>query len=497
LSFRDLMWLSFLPNHRLDNRELLHERHFVENLKLRQVIEVLFGVHDDQAAKLGEAVRTAEGEKSELESEIRSLGLFLDEQDVPDQLQLEAELNVLTAQLSDIEKRLAEVSQTMRARTEFAQELRHEYGERVQAARRAAAVIRDRETLLHRLLPLRSQYAEDESKLIFHQEAETLFDPLRVTVCPSCQQRLQGSVTIEEGTCTLCGQAVLPSDSDIDVASELRAVRDRRREIDRYVEEVEGELAAATKAYRTATAAESEAQQRLDSEVAQALSPFVGERDLLIQEREDGRAKVEDVERKMSWHEALERRRTDLSRLEARLSALREDIRTREKDRPSREEVVDDLSRRFRSILSDFGFPKLDDPEPPYLDAKFVPHVRGNVYREIGSTGALTLISLAWYVAIFERVLEIGGPHPGFLMIDSPQKNLRPREGEGRDEFSDEAIAGLVWDRLLQVTGRESRDGQLIVVDNRPPQQVHSAVVVEYSARPERPPYGFIDNETG
>jgi hypothetical protein len=67
---------------------------------------------------------------------------------------------------------------------------------------------------------------------------------------------------------------------------------------------------------------------------------------------------------------------------------------------------------RFTSILRQFGFPKLESPEPPYLDANFVPHVRGNVYREIGSSGALTLIALAWQLSVFERAFELGHPHP-------------------------------------------------------------------------------------
>jgi hypothetical protein len=61
-----------------------------------------------------------------------------------------------------------------------------------------------------------------------------------------------------------------------------------------------------------------------------------------------------------------------------------------------------------------FGFPKLDEPEPPIINNRFVPYVRGNRYTDIGSTGALTLISLAWELAIFERAVEQGDPHPGF-----------------------------------------------------------------------------------
>ena len=55
--------------------------------------------------------------------------------------------------------------------------------------------------------------------------------------------------------------------------------------------------------------------------------------------------------------------------------------------------MIEDLSRHFERILTDFRFPKLSATR---LDRHFIPYVRGNVYRRIGSTGALTLISIAW-----------------------------------------------------------------------------------------------------
>ena len=41
LSFRDLMWLAYLPNERLDNKNLLHETNYMQRLKLRQVVDVV------------------------------------------------------------------------------------------------------------------------------------------------------------------------------------------------------------------------------------------------------------------------------------------------------------------------------------------------------------------------------------------------------------------------------------------------------------------------
>jgi hypothetical protein len=51
----------------------------------------------------------------------------------------------------------------------------------------------------------------------------------------------------------------------------------------------------------------------------------------------------------------------------------------------SRDELLENLSGRLRTILSDFHSPKLDDPKPPYFHRTFAPHVRDASYRDIGS----------------------------------------------------------------------------------------------------------------
>ena len=48
----------------------------------------------------------------------------------------------------------------------------------------AALRVRNRESLMDRLAALRGQYADDKKKLTFLKEAEHLFNPLQVSVCP-------------------------------------------------------------------------------------------------------------------------------------------------------------------------------------------------------------------------------------------------------------------------------------------------------------------------
>ena len=93
-------------------------------------------------------------------------------------------------------------------------------------------------------------------------------------------------------------------------------------------------------------------------------------------------------------------------------------------------------------------------------------------------------------ISLFEHAVEEGYLHPGFLMIDSPQKNLTPEGGTREDEYGDPAIGSHVWDHLLAVSERLGENAQLLIVDNRPRPQAGLRVVVRYSGVPGDEPYG-------
>jgi hypothetical protein len=499
LSFRDLMPLSFLTNQRMDNKNLLLESQFMRNLKLVQVIEILFGVYDDQLAAMSDQLDRLEHERTDLAAEITSLETFLAENGVSGRLELDARSAALKQRLEDARTRLDALNARMQAETAYAADARAEYGRLRRRSGESAARVRDRETLLRRLLPLRGQYAEDERKLVFFREAERLFDPLRVRICPACMQELPSPVEIEAGgTCSLCHQHIPVAPEPVDIAAERTAVRARLRSIDRYIEEVEKQFAEASAAYQHDIRDETAAQRRLDSQVGKDLSPFLAERDELMRARAAIESDEREVAQQVRWRDGLDRRHADAGRLDQQIIELRERIAGIRSRRPDRAAVLLDLTERFAELLAAFAFPKLDEPEPPYLNDKFVPYVRGNRYTDIGSTGALTLISLAWELAIFERSIEQGNPHPGFLMIDSPQKNLKPETGGAAgDEFVDGAIPRRVWEHIVGWTAGTGSSAQIIVVDNLPPDIADDHVVVRFSGQANDPPYGLIEDETG
>jgi hypothetical protein len=494
LSFRDLMWLCYLTARRAGSDYLLHEDERMQELKLRQVVEVVFDVHEDQLAKLSQALKQLEEEGARLRAEIASLERFLAEEEIPTPIELGAQLSEVEQRDQQTADELARITVQMRAQSEFAEGLRAEHSEHQREASTSGGAVRYQETLLRRLIPLQTQYAEDEQKFRFFDEAQALFDPLSLVICPACLQSLPEPLSSEGDTCSLCHQALATDVSEpVEVRAELNAIRARKREIDRYLDEVRAGLDEAQAAHARARAAEDESQRRLDDKVAQSLSPFIAQRDQLVRQRELARARKEDIERQLRWHAALDGRRVDQVRLQEQATSLRQQIRDFEEGRVSKQDVVADLSRRFDQILRSFDYPKLEDPEPPYLDQHFVPHVRGTSYRAITSAGALTLIALAWQLAVFERAVELGHPHPGFLLIDSPQQGLMTQP----DEYTDEQIRLNVWNYLLAWSAGTGRSAQIVIVDNAPPAAADETVVVRYGGAYGLPPYGLIENEDG
>lgn len=497
LSFRDVMWLAFLDSGRMIPRHLLHESASpMKKLKLRQLIEVIFGVHDQELATLGDRIGLLQSERDRKKNEVASLRDFLAEQEVGDSLGIRAAIEEAERECAPLEERLESVSQRMRASSDYADSLRERFSVLRGEASRFAARIRDRESLLGRLLPLQAQYAEDEKKLVFLSETQQLFDPIDVRVCPACLQELAETPEIKDGRCSLCEATLAPGDRPIDVEAERAAIRARLRAINSYIDQVQSDLAVAKTDYKEIAREEAGAQRAMDSDISAELAPFVAERDELVRQIASVKGKISDLERRQGWIESIDRRHGELGQLQVRLEDLRSQQREMQENRPDRNVVVADLSNRFEQLLRTFGFPKLDDPEPPYLDKEFVPHVRGSRYDQIGSRGAVTLVALAWQLTIFERAIEKGRPHPGFLMIDSPQANLKPLKDQP-DEYSSPEIAVRLWRHLADWSKGPGKNAQLLVVDHIPPQEVEEFVVATFSGDPDRPPYGLIANEDG
>jgi hypothetical protein len=475
---------------------------------------VVFDVHDDRPVELGRHLRELEARVATAATAYSVAGRLVEEQRIGSRAELEAAEQRAKAELVETERALAALDEHARSTTRFAEELRERHRATALDARRSATLLRDRETQLQRMVPLRAQYAEDVTKLTMSVEAHRLFDPLRIVTCPACLAALAWPPTVADGRCSLChselgaGGTAAPDETAEpavdgapavagaapDVAAELRATKARLAELTAYIEELERAIPNLRAAAELAQEAEARAAAEIDMATAHAVTPYLAQRDALARRREDAVGTIQRVAAGLRLLHSLERRAADLARLQTAVASLREELTetTAARVQPDRSAVVRRVSDRYRDILTAWHYPKLIDA---YLAEDLTPFVRGNRYTA-ASSGGRTLISLAWQLAVFEVAWETGSSHPGFLLLDSPQKNLG-QTGDRDAEFADTITIADIYLHLQGWLAGRGAGAQIIVADNAPPAEAQQHVIVRFSRRPDRPPYGLIDDETG
>jgi hypothetical protein len=497
LSFRDLMWLCFLPNERLDDKNLLFENVPMKHLKLRQVVDVVFDVHDDRSVELGRRIRAVESDLAGARAAFQVAEQLVDEQQLGDRAELEAAQRAAKAELADCALAIAALDGQARADTSFAEDLRERHRLAALEAQRAAAALRSRETQLQRMTALRTTYADDVAKLTMLAEAERLFEPLRVNVCPSCLTPLAGPDT-RCGACQFDLRAEVgpasvdePGPPSLDVGAEVRSAKARLNELNDYLTTLERELPRLRAAAERAQAAEARSAAEVDVVTAHAVTPYLAQRDSLAHRREEAAAALQRAVSGLRLVHSLEQRAADIARHEALLTSLREELAdaAHQPPRGDRTAVITKVSERYRQILAEWRYPKIDQA---FLAEDLTPYMRGKPYT-VASSGGRTLIALAWQLALFEIAWETRSSHPGFLLLDSPQKNLG-QTGDGG--LADSVTIEQIYGHLDEWLAGRGVGAQIVVADNAPPSAAADDVIVRYSRRPDQPPYGLIDDET-
>jgi hypothetical protein len=522
LSFRDVMPLCFLQHTRVGAQNFLYEYNIQKAIKLRQVVDLLFDVYDASASILAQQAAELKQRLNDSRAGQEAVAKFLRDQGVPSEIELERQHEEVSRRRQSAQAALDELNDVVRQQTAFVSGLRQRYQGAAEQVAETSARARNRESLLRRLAPLRAQYADDLKKLTFLSESKRLFDPLSIQVCPACASRLTQVPTIRDEACTLCGSLVphlvhsqltgsgpsVGTDGgvtgrredhpEIDVQRERRSIERRLRELKDYMDDVEAELARLLRQRDGQDQSVLTLQTELDEATREVITPYIAQRDTALTEvnRAVEALAVLDGRRKMMA--SVDAKADDVTRLAGQLSELNRRIRETVDNRVDRSDAIGAITTRFDYILRELHFPKLADA---HLDDRLIPYVRGQRYDRIGSAGAMTLATIAWELAVFQLAYERGGAHPGFLLIDSPQRGLSPAKSGAVESDPDiRATSASIVDHIYRhidawVTGA-GRGAQVIVVDNEPPPSGMENLLIRYSADPNDPPYGLIEDAT-
>lgn len=499
LSVRDLFRFFDVPNERLDNGSLVFEHgEYMVRQKYKQTVDVVFGVYDNEEALLRDRYRAAREKVRIARAQLATLEQSAERDFSEGAIQLGSLLDSARAEISDTRAQLKILDSREVTTSKASQELRDLLSEKQSAAVAARIRLRERESLLDRLNALRAQYASDQRKLGFLADAQALFNPLGLTTCPVCLQPFEYQEDELTAQCGLCHQArtvsMSSSSSEGDaegsalISSELRAVRSRLTSLDEYLNRLQIHTATLRDDREVANREADAAAKAVDAIVTKP-APWLALRDRLTQDHTAALLVHQQAAIGVkAWSRVAEARAT-LKSLE---SDAREISSAKRNVRPDRSLLIADLTGRFTQILKAIGFPKLRDS---FVQLDLIPVVKGLPYSA-ASSGGRVVAGLAYTLALFEIAYERGANAPGLLIIDSPQKNLGHNAQSDSDDFSDASLVGNFYSHVRDWLADAGQGAQVIVVDNSPPELVSQDIVVQFSRRADRPPYGLIRDAT-
>ncbi|RSM37291.1 DNA recombination protein RecN, partial [Actinoplanes sp. ATCC 53533] len=504
LSFRDLMWVCMLLNERVGSAQLLFEGNRDKNRKLLQVVDAVFGVHASDGADLASRIKNLNDDLANARNELVSLEQFIREQDATPREQLEEVVEEAEGQLAAIRDTVHRLDRQEATSAEVTAGLRNRHQRAARATVQARQRLRDREALVSRYASLRAQYSDDIRKLTLLKQAGSIFDHLSVMVCPACLNTLPTPPTVRDSTCSLCEQALpvavtttslgtsaamretavaglaqrvdeqdgdgrqlhnhdsdesLPGDGSAHeaISAELASTRSRFRELNDYWRELADSLPALRQTCSQATATEAELAAQVDRAASGTITPYVAAREDLATQRQAVLVRRDRATAALKQWRSLHVRRRRTEQMAGELAELRRESRG-QSDRPDRDAVIAALSARFRQILNDVGYPKHNNTGA--IDTKLVPSARLRPFTS-ASSGGQVLQSLAWILAIFEVGYETGAHHPGFLLIDTPQKNLGGKAAADDEEFADVHLVERFYQHVLSWLDGPGRGAQI------------------------------------
>ncbi|CAH1202922.1 hypothetical protein PAECIP111891_02145 [Paenibacillus allorhizoplanae] len=276
--------------------------------------------------------------------------------------------------------------------------------------------------------------------------------------------------------------------------SEARKLKIKRTKLYEFIEMQEEKKNSIDISYSNKFNVLQKDETKLDHLRKEFVSPFVLQIEQLNYEIGELNNQISDIEKNIQIHQQYLKIVDELTREEGHLDKIKQRISEIESNSNDKSSVITNLSTCFNWILENFNFPKLQDA---YIKPKdYLPYIRGRKYNELGSLGAVTMITMAYYLSILICGTKEDNNHPGFLIIDSPRKNLGADSKIEDEEFKDEAIFNSIIKFFLLLDKEYKNDFQIIVINNGYPDFVSKDLIIkEFDGKGTKGlPYGLIDD---
>jgi hypothetical protein len=474
LSFLDLFKYMYMDQDDVGSTHMLNIGNPVVEVKNREVLKYIFNVLDTNISDLEVEIANRSKEKSDAENQFKIISKFLSEIEFDKTEKIDEEISKIDEIKEILSKQLTILNKTMVSDNEMYSGLKDALNtinldiERLEAQKNKA------ERNIERFSRLNNDYQNDIQKLKAASVARSNIDNEETTTsCPICESAITLSDLSEEFD--------VPDENKL--KQELNAITRRSKDLIELVSDNRNELRETNKILVELYDEKLKAKNYMDEELANAISPYLAERDIIVKES----ARLNERRDKFLNALKVRNRQSSISdqigRIESSVIQLKERLDKLKEQSPSMTDVLANLTKSLNSFLLNV---KINNQFGVAInDKSLLPMVRDIEYRNINSGGLRTIVSIGYLASIMRSKLEMDTNLPGLLMIDtvgkflgktpesaSSETDLKADESEG---VSDPDKYKNLFESLLDLAEtfeKEDKLCQIILVDNDIPPEV-------------------------
>jgi DNA repair exonuclease SbcCD ATPase subunit len=493
-SFRDIFKYCYIKQTQIDSENLLKEKTWASSLKRKPTLEIIFNIYDKLLADLKKNEKKQKTKINKLETKKQNIEEFLKSLNLIKFDSFKKREKYYQNLVDEKSEKLKLLKNNGKSNTEFSLGLETEILELKKEIENIKNNVYEQKEYVNKLLLLRNQYSSELEKIEFLLEGATLMNQIEFNICPSCLNQIGKR---ENDGCDLCGNNI----QDLSI-EELKVYKSKKRRLKRkfnnlssFIEKQKENIKKFKDEKREKISKLNKLSSKLDHLRNEYISPYIAQIEQLNYEIGELKNKIYELQKNLAVIDELDRIKNKLEDEYEILSNIKKNIKDIEENTRDKQKTINKLSKKFNYILSKFEFPKLSNA---YIDIdKYLPHVRGRKYDDIGSLGAVTMLTIAYFISILIVGISDNNNHPGLLIIDSPRKNLGANQND-EEEFKDEKIFNSIIRYLVELDNNFGEEVQLIVVNNGYPEFLSSKYIVkQFDGKGTKDlPYGLIDNMT-
>jgi hypothetical protein len=501
LSFRDLFKYCYLKQDDVGSKQLLSNANWALSSKNKQTFRYIFNLLDSSITEIEQEISNVKAKASELTKKHEAVSEFLRETQFETAINLSDITDELISQAEFLKAELERVNSSMVANNDSYSFLKDSL--EVFSIRRTAAsgAKRDSELAIERFSRLKNDYSNDIAKLKAIQQAKKVVGAPVVSIfsCPICDSEVNLSRIKEEYKIDEADKA----------NHEINALTRRIKDLDALVFEERNKLHKLSFDIEVLSSDQAKARRLLDEESAQMITPYLSERDGISSELATVKEKIRQSTHFMKVRNQQRTIYDEIVRLSKNHEALQAKLEILRSKAPSIVEIFSDLGDLLSKYLVTVN---IKDPRDISISTtSFLPVLRNRNYIDITSGGLRTILSIGYYLGIFEYAISHQTNIPPFLMIDTVGKYLGKTQSkydetskveDQKEAVSDPLKYTNMYEYMISLVDRAAYKGipcQIILVDNDVPlsiqQKYAGFVTAHFSSEGENGlPFGLIDD---